>query len=68
MDTLFGLPVTRLRALCTTEDHRKLDHMIQELTANADTLRAELRPIEDLRLVEEKLDSFVQQTEDIEHG
>ena len=68
METLFGLPVTKLRSLCTSEEQRKLDHMIQEINVNIDTLRSELRPFDDLRVVEKKLDLFVQQTEDIEHG
>ena len=68
IDELFEAPVTHLRSSCTTEEHRKLDKMIHELTSSIDTLRSELRPSDDLHAVEEQLDIALHETEDIEHG
>lgn len=42
--------------------------MIQEVTANIETLKAELRPQDDLDNVEAELDMALHQTEDIEQG
>lgn len=68
VDTLFGEPLSALRSSCTTEEHRKLDVVIQEVMSNIETLKAELLPQNDYQQVEEQLDLSLQQVEDVEKG
>lgn len=68
INSLLDLPVTNLRAVCTTEEHCRLDKLIQELNVSVNTLRCELRPQDDYHSVEKELELALHQTEDLEHG